>query len=224
MTATAAPTTGTVRVGRWEYPAELTTGADGFPHVRRNLKRDGSGDWETAATKVADTFAAEQTAPAAIPGFVDEAPVNHDREDLRTANRVIFANFAANLDDVATAVDTNPGRAKAIVNELVQLGLVVQENVNGEEIVWQSAETYDHIDEDANDAKFEETVPADIKIRAVSTHGGKIGAQTKKPGKSDWKVGSNCPQGHLLEEGDVYVQPSGRKQCRKCRGGYASNS
>lgn len=61
-----------------------------------------------------------------------------------------------------------------------------------------------------------------------TTHGGKVGAQTKKPGKSDWKVGSLCPQGlHKItdEDGDneVYVMPSGRRQCRKCRRGYSSN-
>lgn len=57
-----------------------------------------------------------------------------------------------------------------------------------------------------------------------SSHGGKVGAQTRRPGKSTWEVGTECPQGHTLDsEDDIYVMPSGRKQCRKCRSGHRSN-
>ncbi len=212
--------TGTVKAGRWTYPAYRA----GVGPVSRNTKRDGSGEWELADPKVADTYVADDRASdlaaVAIPGFVDEAPANHDRDDLKVAYQTIYANFAASLDEVASAIDSNPGRAKAAIATLVHLGLVAEgEKTNGEgEVLWQCWKTYDELDEKQADAEFEG------KIRITSVHGGKVGAQTKKPGRSSWAVGDKCPQGHVLEEGDVYTQPSGRKQCRKCRGGYVSNA
>lgn len=58
---------------------------------------------------------------------------------------------------------------------------------------------------------------------AVTGHGGKVGAQTASPGKSTWQVGTPCPKGHTLSEETLYIMPSGRKQCKVCRGSYKSN-
>lgn len=218
--------TGTVKVGRWEYPARRDESGD----IERNTKRDGSGEWEVATTKVANTFAADkptEPTPAvpAINGFVDEAPVNHDYEDLRTAYMATYAGFAVTLEEIADALDTNPGRAKAALDTLVGLGLVAGPEKAPEtgEPIWQPWKSYDEIDEKQARREFEDATPTDIAIKVRPTHGGKSGAQTKKPGRSTWTVGDKCPQGHVLAEGDIYVQPSGRKQCRKCRGGYSSN-
>lgn len=45
---------GTVKVGRWAYPAQKSDANDA--PVRYNTKRDGSGEWKTADAKVAATF------------------------------------------------------------------------------------------------------------------------------------------------------------------------
>lgn len=66
--------------------------------------------------------------------------------------------------------------------------------------------------------------PAPAPERKSSGHGGRVGAQVRKPGKSSWKIGDTCPQGHELTEETLYEMPSGRKQCRVCRGSYRSNA
>lgn len=47
----------------------------------------------------------------------------------------------------------------------------------------------------------------------------------EQPKTSRWQVGGTCPKGHeFATEEDIYTMPSGRKQCRKCRKGYASKA
>ena len=219
----SATITGTVKVGRWDYPARQVD-----DYIERNTKRDGTGEWEVATTKVANSFTAAAAITAElpeIPGFVDETPVNHDYEDLRTAYLATYAGFAVTLEEIADAMDSNPGRAKAALDTLVGLGLVAGPEKAPEtgELIWQPWKSHDEIDEKQARVEFETVTPLDIAIKVRPTHGGRAGAQTKKPGRSTWAVGDKCPQGHILAEGDIYTQPSGRKQCRKCRGGYSSN-
>jgi hypothetical protein len=224
---------GTIKVGRWTYPAAKD--ADG--RVTRNTKRDGSGEWDVVSLADRDKFvpAEEETAPEApaeqkqtdapeVPGFTPDA--SSDYEDLRVAYRHIFEQFAITYDELASHLGVEVGRAKALVSVLRDSdGLVVTDHVNdSSETVIQSLHTYDHITIEEAMANFAKAVLPEVKVRRTSNHGGKVGAQTKKPGRSSWAVGDNCPQGHLLEEGDVYQMPSGRKQCRKCRLGYPSNA
>lgn len=71
---------GTVKVGRWEYPAERFAGGT----VMRNAKRDGSGTWvEVDAAKYVET---EQVAPS-VNGPKPAAAGNRSRADWRVGGR-----------------------------------------------------------------------------------------------------------------------------------------
>lgn len=219
MTTTSTPISGTVKVGRWEYPARATHTATGFENVERNTKRDGSGDWEP----VAATFE-----PAADTVYHDApAEPTQDYWDLRKAYGAIFGSFALTMpSEVAEVLGSDNARAFAIADHLDRVGLTVQDTVSGGSRVIQSQQTYDYITAAEAMADFDEKVPVTVKVAKVAkAHGSKPGAQTKKPGKSQWRIGDLCPQGtHILDEHALYTMPSGRKQCRGCRKGYPSNA
>lgn len=227
MSTTA--TTGTVKVGRWEYPAEVAPGGT----VRRNTKRDGSGDWKIAdpASFVPDANGAPDL--PAIEGFTDETSV---RDELRRLYLYIYDSFSVHeYADVAEFLGSDIPTAKRYIATLKDLGLVYHDpkysdgsGTTGD--MFQAHHTYDEEAREQAVARFNSEVPADVTVKATrqsSGHGSKPGAQTKKPGRSSWAVGDHCPQGHVITDakGDnpVYVMPSGRKQCRKCRRGYSSN-
>lgn len=228
-TAVQSAVRGTVKVGRWTYPA--VRNEDGS--VYRNTKRDGSGEWDVApasAVFVADAAPEipEQKAKPKIDGFTDEG--HSDYDDLRVAYKLIFDNFAATYEEIAAQLGSDLARAKAIVSMLNDKGLTVTDRREAQgkdapaETIVQSFKTYDDHTEAEVMADFAEAFQPGVKIRRSSGHGGKVGAQHKKPGRSTWTVGSRCPQGHKLREEDIYEMPSGRKQCRKCRHGYGSNT
>lgn len=238
-TAVESGIRGSIKVGRWVYPAvRLESGT-----VARNTKRDGDGDWVDVPAKDADKFVAESGAepePEAKPkskAKTDEVPTidgfteggHSDYDDLRIAYTRIFDDFAVTYDEVADTLGSELGRAKTVVSKLIEVGLVVTDRREAQgkdvpaETIIQSLETYDHITRDQALGNFAAALNPGVKLRRSSGHGGKVGAQHKKPGKSTWAVGSKCPQGHKLTEGDIYVMPSGRKQCKKCRAGYPSN-
>lgn len=170
---------GTVKVGRWHYPA-LQDGET----VTRNTKRDGSGEWSD--TNPALFRPVGEGDPAAEKVAI--ARVNERRAED------IGASKARHPAGKATKTPSKP--ALSVVPPI--------------------------------EGFTDEPVEAPKVSGNGAGHGGKVGAQTKKPGKSNWEVGGKCPQGHLLTDDDgdnpVYVMPSGRKQCRKCRRGYGSNS
>jgi hypothetical protein len=225
---------GTVKSGRWVYPAVRHD--DGT--VARNTKRDGSGDWVDAdATKfVAEGGVPEQGTKAdanakdlpKIDGFTDEG--HSDYDDLRVAYKLIFDNFASTYEEIADQLGSDLNRAKTVVSMLRDKELVVTDRREAQgkgapaETIIQSYKTYDSHTEAEVMADFAEAFQPGVKIRRSSGHGGKVGAQHKKPGKSTWTVGSKCPQGHKLREQDIYEMPSGRKQCKKCRAGYPANA
>lgn len=210
---------GEIKVGRWTYPAVRTESGV----VARNTKRDGSGDWVDVPADKADAFVAEQSELPEIDGFSDEG--HSDYDDLRVAYGYIFDSFAVGYDELAEQLGTDLNRAKRIVSMLNDKGLTTTDKVGSgsSETVVQSWKTYDDHTRDEVMADFAEAFQPGVKIRRSSGHGGKVGAQHRKPGRSTWEVGSKCPQGHKLREEDIYVMPSGRKQCNKCRAGYPSN-
>lgn len=219
MNAVQNAVRGTVKVGRWEYPAVRND--DGTVY-RNTDRKTGDGDWVEVTGKAIESFAPDAPDVPEIDGFTAEG--HSDYDDLRVAYRTIFDEFGVTIDDLADALGADLARTKSIVNMLRDKGLVVSDKVNDGELVIQSFKTYDNHTADEVMADFAEAFNPGVKIRRSSGHGGKVGAQHKKPGKSRWEVGSRCPQGHLLKEGDIYVMPSGRKQCRKCRHGYSSNT
>lgn len=207
---------GTVKVGRWEYPAtQHPSGA-----VKRNTKRDGSGEWVDAD---AAKFVAEPSAPAVpeVAGFTADGDSDHD--DLRVAYLHVFDSHYVSTEDIAKELGTTPARTKAILDTLERLDLTTSSGAGIKPVLDPTQFTR----ADAAQ-RFMADVPLETKVRAGG-HGGKVGAQSAKPGKSTWQPGDDCPKGlHRLtdEDGDnpVYVMPSGRKQCRMCRRGYASNT
>lgn len=215
---------GTIKIGRWTYPVQEQN-----RRVLRNTKRDGSGEWvKVDPSELAKVQYDPEPTKVEIPGFSEDGVSDYD--DLRVAYRFIFDDFAVGYADIASKVGVTVTRAKSIVAKLLEAGLVVTELTDGKgnygvgnETIAQSLETYDYITAEQAMKNFDAAIPADVQIRRTGGHGGKAGAQTRKPGKSTWAIGDKCPQGHTLEDGDVYTQPSGRKQCRKCRAGYPSN-
>lgn len=223
---------GTVKVGRWEYPAILNE--DGS--AARNTKRDGTGEWvdvdaakfvgETGGVEVPEQRSGDDVPE--IDGFTAEG--HSDYDDLRVAYIHIFDSFATTYDELASHLGCDESRAKRIVSMLNDKGLTVTDlrkedgTGSGTETVIQSYKTYDDHTKDEVLVDFAEAFQEGVKIRRSSGHGGKVGAQHKKPGKSTWQPGTPCPQGHKLGKDDVYVMPSGRKQCKQCRAGYPSNT
>jgi hypothetical protein len=224
-------TTGTVKVGRWTYPAEQD--AQG---TIRNTKRDGTGEWvkADAADFVADeggtpkpgTKAAKPRSTKTVATPADKAVATDDWHLLRELYQVIFANFAVTADELRVR-DITEKRGLELARYLEGTGLVARSlaGESGKEPIWQSWNTYDSHTEDEVLADFDAKVPFDVIVKERKVGGHPVTNNThKKPGRSTWAVGSTCPQGHkLATAADIYVMPSGRKQCQSCRKGYPSN-
>lgn len=218
-------TTGTAKVGRWEYPA--VQGSDGI--VRRNTKRDGSGSFTEPVdvTKFTATGAVE---PEVVSGYSDTRVVSDDYEALEAVHLAVFnSGIWANRDDIQVNGLTEK-RATELVRVLIKADLVVSEKSTSSdgfdtgETIYSSSPNWDEVSEDESLALFAAAIPADIVVKHAKIGGHPVTNNThKKPGRSSWAVGDTCPQGHVLAEGDVYVMPSGRKQCVSCRKGYPSN-
>lgn len=221
-------TTGTVKVGRWTYPAVRTT--DGT--IRRSTKRDGSTPYTElvedeskftpdapAATEERDTYTAE---PA-------DASV-----DFRLARQVLANTWATMIwgtADEVRPVNVNEKRAIELLRALGKLGFIAEEAATKDTgfkagtMIYMASPNVDEATLPELLAKFDAEVDHALVIPSRKIGGGHPVTNNthKKPGRSTWTVGSPCPQGHVLEAGDVYVMPSGRKQCKKCRAGYPSN-
>lgn len=275
-TTTATPfgvlvATGTVKVGRWDYPAKM----DQNGIVVRNTKRDRSGEWVDADAErfvpgtAADFAAIEAELPPVNP--LDDAqnpPVDPEDdwgttgsefldtlETLSPLEREIMAMIGRTsgrwdgtggptfdffddgvvegsgiwrdhaVDQVGRGVTRAAGR-KAIAR-LEELGLIevnpeLDSPSDDDHWMWLTAKG-------ATAALAVRGDEAPTKLgngrAAGDGHGSRPGAQTRKPGKSTWKVGDPCPQGdHVLIAELIYVMPSGRKQCKGCRAGYPSNT
>jgi hypothetical protein len=238
-------TTGTIKIGRWEYPA--TQASDGA--VLRNTKRDGSGEMvavesDKAAAFVADrpvirvvATSGDRTAPKTTSAKVKttettETTENPDRDDMRRVLIQIFEDFAVTSDQAPEEMGSVRWTHLARTLESYQLVIATplreysRSKIGRIEVVFQSNKNHDSHTLEENLADFDRIVPADAKVRHVKTggHGGKPGAQVNKPGKSTWLVGDKCPRGtHTLTQETIYRMPSGRKLCRSCRAEYPSN-
>ena len=232
---------GSVKVGRWSYPATQT----GTGLTKRNTKRDGTGEWEQVDPKVAATFVADAPAdfaPVETPAPLTGVVAPHDTytphpedasEDFKLARRVLANTWNTMIwgeaDEVRPA-DVTEKRAIEVLAALGKLGFVVRERADKNTgfkagtAIYMATPNVDEATMPELLAKFDAEVAHDLTIKAQTPRADKpVNNTHKKPGRSTWAVGDKCPQGHKLEEGDVYVMPSGRKQCRKCRSGYASN-
>lgn len=220
---TSTTTTGTVKDGRWEYPA--TQLSDG--HIIRNSKRDGSGHDVEVTPKVAETFTS--STPAASNGHSVLSPL--DRAMLaqigNTGDRSSKAPSFDFFDDGivegsgiwfahASEQTANPPAARRAFKSLANKGYL--------EI--SEPQEYSGSEKDRWIVLTAKGAEAAIELAGQSTelpefkagHATGGGNQTKRPGKSTWKLGSPCPQGHKLSAQTLYTMPSGRNQCRECRG------
>ncbi len=207
-------TNGTVKIGRWTYPAVM----DAQGGVTRNTRRDGTGEWT----------------PAPASAFVaDEATaVSDDYANLEAVFTAMYESYIwASADDLRANGITEK-RALEYARHLRDIGLAHEDRAGTDSLggAGRGAQAIFATEPNADEASLEEalaafraTVPFDVEVteRAIrlippvnNTH--------KKPGRSTWAVGTPCPQGHILPEGGVYVMPSGRRQCRACRAGYPS--
>lgn len=213
--------TGTVKVGRWTYP--VIERPDGV--VVRNEKTDGSLGYNRDGF---DVEAVVWDAPAAT-----EAPkLSPAARELAAAivNRH-FDFFDDGYDVEGSGIwfnhmseqTPNPAAARKAARELEKRGLVhISEP--------QDPDTKDRwLSLTAEGAAFVGSLKGQsynlaVLGQAKAGHASGGGNQTKKPGKSTWKVGDKCPQGHKLTNENLYVMPSGRSQCRDCRKGMPSRS
>lgn len=241
-TTPAVVTTGTVKIGRWAYPAiKYGTG-----RVLRNTKRDGSGELENTNSAA---FVADEVQP--VVELEDEMEFGEDPAD--------------DVNDALVALDPTGRAIMALVGQryfdFFDDGIVDGSGIWFSHLGWQAAERlgratvtaalrklvtaglWDLGESDEGggngpdrwfaltalgaavaNAVSTDVVPPAAEIKATSKHGGKVGAQTAKPGKSTWVIGTPCPKGHTLSDATLYVMPSGRPQCRECRSGFASNA
>lgn len=216
-----AVTTGTVKVGRWEYPAEMTeTG------LRRNAKRDGSGEWieGVADAKVVASFVpAEQFTDEVAEAIDALSPVQ--REAMAAVGNGHFDFFDEGVVEHSGIWFTHMSEQTPNPRPF---RTAMQKLTTGANPLWAIGEPdYDAHGRDrwfaltALGAKVAQRLAAPVAWEALGaakaghTTGG--GNQTKKPGKSTWKIGDPCPQGHTLTAETLYVMPSGRKQCKTCR-------
>ena len=109
---------GTVKIGRWTYPARKQGG-----EVSRNTKRDGSGEW--VLTDPAK-FKADTNDPV-IEGFT---PEDRDHDDLRVAFLAVFDSAdGLTVPQLAEAVGTDDARrAGDLARTLYHLGLTLSDN------------------------------------------------------------------------------------------------
>jgi hypothetical protein len=222
--------TGTVKVGRWTYGAKKV--GDTITYE----KRDKDATVVEANEKVAATFVADEQ-PEAITGVVAPTEQSNDFRDARLVYENIFDSFAVTGDELPVEGLTEK-RATELATYLTtvtvkdhagqEIPLVVRDakgGDNGKTVIWQSWETYDSIDTAEALRRFDEAIPTNlvVKERKIRTNTAVTNNTHKKPGKSTWKAGTPCPQGHILNGSNLYVMPSGRKQCKDCRAGYPSN-
>lgn len=213
-------TTGTVKVGRWTYPAEQD--AQG---TIRNTKRDGTGEW----VKVdADAFVPD-AAPAKPAAKTVEASLDY-KLALAVAKNTYETYIWGTADDIRPE-GVSEKRTLEILRKLRDANLLVEEKssssdgfVTGQPI-FQATPCADEASLEEYLAIVGTTLPLDLEVKVRAVGGHPVTNNThKKPGRSTWTVGSNCPQGHkLATSDDIYTMPSGRKQCQKCRKGYPSN-
>lgn len=231
-------TTGSVKVGRWEYPAELATGKDGFPHVKRWTKRDGTGELvPVTEQKVIDSFAPAETdeEPQALTGVVAPVETSADYRALREVHERIFnSGIWANKDDLQFEFEGSvitEKRGHELARYLARKDLVVREistksdGFSTGEPIYSSTPNWDEVSLEQSLALFDAAVPTDVVVAAHKIRADKpVNNTHAKPGKSSWLAGDTCPRGtHVLNGANVYVMPSGRKQCKDCRAGYPSN-
>jgi hypothetical protein len=240
----AVATIGTVKVGRWTYPARIEPAAP--DKVARNTQRDGSGEWQYVDEKVAKTFIADEpfeyeapegVEPKALTGVVSPseeytADPEDASDDYKLARQILARTWGmfiwGSADEIRPAEVTEK-RANEVLAALGKTGFVVREKADKNTGFKAGTPIYcatPNVDEAALPdllAQFDAAVPHDLTIKARAAAHPVTNNTHKKPGRSTWQVGTPCPQGHTLEEGDVYVMPSGRKQCKKCRAGYPSN-
>lgn len=208
--------TGTAKVGRWEYPAtlEVQTGT-----TMRNTKRDGSGEW---VREDRSRFVAHADSPEALEDVY-----------LRPMYRIfsyVFESFASEARDIHSQTSGLPKgwtakQTTEALRELARHGLVTRTESGSPTIpVWQASVTYDNISPEEARVWFDVAMAAGPSPEAAAQL-----EASEKPVKApkrrgvSWEPGTECPQGHVLAEDDVYTMPSGRRQCRKCRAGYDSN-
>lgn len=225
-----ANTTGTVKVGRWEYPAEVTdTG------IRRNAKRDGSGEWiegiadakviasfvadATATDEVAETIGTLTAVQREVMAAVGSRQFDYFDDGIAADSGIWFGHMCQQTpnsrkvrDAVTSLARGGKGRPQLwIVGEADGTGTGIDRWVvltgMGAAVANRLASTFDGW--------------SAIQLPSPS-HGRGGGNQTKRPGKSSWRIGDPCPQGHILTESTLYTMPSGRNQCRECRAGMPS--
>lgn len=221
-----ALTTGTVKQGRWTYPAVQS--ADGT--VKRNTKRDGSGSF----TELADAakFVAD-AAPVSEEHDAYTAEPDDASADFRLARQILANVWGTGIwgtADEVRPVDVTEKRAIEILKALGKLGFMSSEAADkftgfkAGTMIYCSYPNWDEATLPELLAKFDAEAPHDLKVASRTIRSGPVANNThKKPGRSTWEVGTPCPQGHTLGEGDVYEMPSGRRQCKLCRAGYPSN-
>lgn len=211
-----------VKVGRWTYPGrELVDGT-----TIRNTKRDGSGEWVNVdGTPYAET----------------EAPADEKLGALRPEQLAMLTALVRSADGTGRHFDffdeglaensgiwfehcaqqtANPIVARKALRGLEKAGYVEIGELDTDMGVGIPADRWMAITQAAVDAA--PALPAEVNLsealgEAKSGHSLGGGNQTKKPGKSTWKIGDPCPQGHKLTTDTLYVMPSGRKQCKACR-------
>lgn len=204
--------TGTVRIGRWTYPLRTQDGV-----TERNAKRDGSGEWvDVDLADVAEwnmdpepTEVAEITDPAArsLMNRIANRGFDFFDDGLVEDSGIWFEH--------ACQQTPNAKAARAAFRKLDREGLI---NLNpdvfeGDDDRWMTLT-----------AKGAAYAATQVGVRdtyawpaETAGHRAGDGNQSKRPGKSSWKLGEKCPQGHTLTAQNLYVMPSGRKQCRECR-------
>lgn len=227
---TTTVTTGTVKIGRWTYPA-VRSEISGV--VTRNTKRDGTGESVEVTGNVTFTPDADYAASLSETGAAVLSVIGygatHDRWLVDFFDDGIVAGSGNWLSHATGQISEVLGRSRATVARAIY-GLETDGMVN----------ISTEVDPVAHDRWFTLTTlgaqvalsladtPIPVVERAERTgsgHGSKPGAQIRRPGKSTWRVGDPCPQRiHTLTDELIYVMPSGRMQCKGCRRGYPSNN
>lgn len=198
---------GTVKVGRWTYPAAVDVKAG---TGTRTANRDGSGELINLDAKAIESFTSE---------------------DFTLAREIytrIFEMFAVVGEEIVVGGVTE-ARAHELARWLTDnTKLVVREQrvddaTGRKEWLYQSFKTYDDHKLEEVLADFDAAVPRTLSVTARKASK-PVNNTHAKPGRSTWALGDACAQGkHVLTETNRYVMPSGRVQCRDCRSGYPSN-
>lgn len=216
-------TRGTVKVGRWTYPAEQD--AQG---TIRNEKRDGSGKWVKADAAAFVPDEADAPTPGHRPELTTPAEASLDYKVALAVAKNTYETYIWGTADEIRPEGVSEKRTLEILRKLRDNNLLVEEKSQASD-GFKTGQPIFQATPCADEASLEEylaivgtTLPLDleVKVRAIGT----VTNNThKKPGRSTWKVGTPCPQGHTLRAETLYTMPSGRNQCRVCRGEYPSN-